>query len=233
MIIAINNGKASQNFKGADIDWKDLFRKSEDSLTASIFGRLFYLPVDLLMQILSESCYDKILDSDCGGIVKTEFWPKWNAEETTNTKYIEPDIHIQLKKFDLLIEAKRGNDNKQTEEQWQNQITAYRNEYGDKKLYLIALDGLKSDKSEKLGNVHIIKCTWARLLKAIQTELKELETKELLAQDVAIKNILNDLIIAFDVHGYFTGQWFESIPYEDLKIECPNNILIYGLPNFN
>lgn len=233
MIVAIKRGKAAVNFKGVDIAWQELFSKSEDSLTASVFGRLLYLPTDMLIHILSTACYGNKLDGDCGRLIKSEFWPKWDAEETTNTNYIEPDVHMQFEKFDLLIEAKRGKENKQTKEQWQNQITAYRNVYGHKKLYLIALDGLNTNKSEIIGNVNVIKCTWASLLKTIQTKLKELEKRELSDQDFVIKNILNDLIIAFDVHSYFTGQWFESILCEDLKVECSNHILFNGLPEFN
>ncbi|TCO06967.1 hypothetical protein [Natronoflexus pectinivorans] len=231
MLTAIHRGKASQCFNGEELDWKELFSGSEDSLTASIFERLFYLPTDLFWFILRNSCYDNDdLPKDCGSLISKEFWPHWDATKTSNSNYIEPDIFIRFEKFDLIIEAKRYDKNQQDPEQWKNQIDAYKNMH-DKKLYYIALGGIRSEKKEKCNNVIIFPCQWNRILRAVKKELSNI-TKDVDATDapILLRPIFEDLLLAFNIHEFAVGEWFETMPHLDSYINNQSLVTLSDLP---
>lgn len=215
MLQAIKQHKIGRNFNANEIKWHNLFKASEDSLTSSVFERMFYLPVELFWQILSEACYGNHLPLNTGRILSKEFWPHWDAEDTKNENFVEPDVFIRFEHFDLIIEAKRFDVNQQYKAQWQNQIKAYKNEYGEenKSLFYIALGGLKSKECEKVENIHVIKCQWKQLLFVTNNIYEQLSSAQKITNTIdATLNILNDLIIAFQIHGYYTGKWLNTMP---------------------
>ncbi len=57
MLHAILNNKAGKSIAGSEVHWRQLFTASEDSLTSTIFGYLFHLPIELFWQILNKACY--------------------------------------------------------------------------------------------------------------------------------------------------------------------------------
>ncbi len=228
MLYAIEKNKAGRNFSDEEINWRHLFKNSEDSLTSFVFERLFYLPVELFWQLIKESCYGSELTTFCGPILSKEFWPHWDAEDTNNTNFIEPDVFIRFKEFDLIIEAKRFDDNQQNPIQWKDQITSYYKEYKEdgKQLFYIALGGLHSEKSEfiKEGNVWVVKCRWKRILDNVKGLLKSLKHSQgILTSNDSIISIFEDLVTVFQIHGYATGEWFDEIKnIESLKLKDYN-----------
>ena len=92
----------------------------EDSLTSTVFDLLKYLPTEVFYSILRESLYHKKLPIICGEIEKIHFWEKWISKNTTNSLYVEPDVFIRFSNFDIIIEAKRYNNNQQSEKQGDN-----------------------------------------------------------------------------------------------------------------
>lgn len=79
MLNLIKSGKSGRNYQvieEIEIDLKKFFKKSEDSLTSSIFERLLYLPTNIFWQILTKSIVDKELYQLQAELVSFEFWPR-------------------------------------------------------------------------------------------------------------------------------------------------------------
>lgn len=229
MLYAIRHNKAGRNFSHEEINWRHLFKASEDSLTSMVFERLFYLPYELFWNIIRESCYGSELPTFSGPVMSKEFWPSWDALNTSNSNRVEPDVFIRFQQFDLIIEAKRWDNNQQSKSQWSNEITAFYNEYGvsDNQLYFIALGGLFDESTEILDGITILKCRWYRILSKIKDNHKRLaNTSGILNSIDPVINILNDLMMVFQLHGYATGEWFSNMPIKDNRISTSLNILV-------
>lgn len=227
MLHLIHSNKFGKNVKLSEeqINWRLLFKGSEDSLTSSVFGLLFYLPVELLWEILYNACYYPHLPKQPGKILGKDIWPRWNCNGTENKNFIEPDVFIRFENFDLIIEAKRYDDiQQQYRQQWINQITAYNNEYGQntkRPLYFIAIGGFPRgcEKQEPIGEVMVTTCRWNQILHQVHMRLER--TKNL---DDSILFILQDLILSFRVHGFLTVQFLNTLPNIKISIETLNKI---------
>ena len=74
-------------------DYAGEFPGYEDSLTATVFERLFYLSQPRLEAILDRLLQDSGLDrraADLGAIQAYEFWPTWSTREGRKK---EPDMN--------------------------------------------------------------------------------------------------------------------------------------------
>lgn len=184
--------------------------KKEDTLTSSVFDYLLLLPSDMVWKILKESCYENTLPNEVGTLCHYEFWPHWDAKDTENRNYVEPDIFLQFEKLDVIIEAKRKDDKQQSCGQWTNEITAYETVYGkDKEVVLIALGGIKKDNEIKISNAKIVKCRWRRLLARVVAEKKSI--KNIKPDDDSIEKILDSVQKSLELHDYFELKWLESL----------------------
>ena len=194
----------------------------EDTLTASVLGHLLHLPIEIFWELLRTSCDGHDLPAECGVSVEVEPWPKWPAEGTTNTSYVEPDIFLRFKDFDLIIEAKRWDHEMQYENQWSNQLIAYHRQFGqeEKPSYYLALGGLGTfgleefrDAESRTSLIH--KVRWQSILTQSQRFLRRLDTAPFSSsQDRSHVRILSDLIDLFAVHGFSTGRWFEDFQFQ-------------------
>jgi hypothetical protein len=184
----------------------------EDSLTSSVFDTLFLLPDDILWKIIRNSCFDNSnLPIYPGCIIDYEFWPHWNNKNTHNSKYVEPDLFIRFEEIDVIIEAKREN-NIQSCDQWNNEITAYINEFGmTKKAVLIAIDGILEEKSEKLekGNnfiVYIFKTKWINFYEIAIKLLNSLKISQYINVG-HYKRLLNTILDYLEYYGFSPHYW--------------------------
>src|SRR5437773_201419 len=87
-------------------DYTGEFAGYEDSLTATVFERLFYLSQPGIEAILNRLLKDSGLDgraADLGALQAYEFWPTWHAMEGGHR---EPDVYAQFERADLIVEAK-------------------------------------------------------------------------------------------------------------------------------
>ena len=219
MLHAILLNKAGRSLGNNEVNWRHLFSASEDSLTSSIFGNLFYLPINLFWEILNESCYKMPLTKSYPKIISFEFWPHWSANESYNARFIEPDIFIRTEEFDLIIEAKRYDYNQQSLYQWRNEFQGYLNEFGEetikKKVILLAIGGIDNEIPEPIElhgrTITVIKCRWMNLLSQITQTINSLkkESKIIITSDSSLI-ILQDIIKGFEIHGYSVGTWFEN-----------------------
>lgn len=206
MIYAVKHNKVN----------RAIYKANEDALTSSIFERLMYLPQELLHHIFSTALFANIEGLELHQIESIEYWPKWVSEPPYNTNYVEPDVFIRTANQDIIIEAKRNKTNRQDPGQWESQIRAYYNEYGedDKEVVYIALDGLRSKNMAYVnlpGKEHkIYKCNWESILNAIQNIIFEMELTNCFSyNEQSIKNILNDIVLCFELFDFSTSPWLE------------------------
>lgn len=199
---------------------KGKFNVCEDSLTAVVFDTLKYLPSELFWSILKKSLYQDKLPYSCGEILSIEYWQKWNANKTTNSKFVEPDIFIRFNEFDIIIEAKRYNTFQQSDTQIKNEIQAYFNEYEqeDKKLYFIQLGGLYNKNNieniiEHKTEVVICKTDWTKILDQVVFERNKIKDNDLSFLK-SYTRILDDTIIGFELHQFYKKIWLK-----DLKVK--------------
>ena len=195
----------------------------EDSLTAAVFTHLLHLPSELFWQILRNACYSHSLPEHAGEPLSVEFRPSWNGDGTGNASRVIPDLFICFWAFDLIVEAKRWDNEKQDPGQWKNEVTAYGNEYGDEKqVRMLAIGGIRGSSDEHVPGaircpVHM--CKWKRLLDEcmrLQTELKGLKYPS--SQTHACVRTLGDLIHLFACHGFSTGQWLADLDFDRCRL---------------
>lgn len=224
MLQAINSNKAGRNISSEEIHWRQIFKASEDSLTSTIIGLLFYLPHELTWHILTSACYGNDLPTPTR-VVSREFWPFWDGTGTSNSSRVEPDVFINTSNFDLIIEAKRKDNDQQNEGQWRNEFRAYLNEYGEdnKQVYLLALGGISTEQTQQLllenRIMTVIMCRWERVLKCTRSALGAIRhSQALLNTSSSVINILEDILLGFSIHGYMTADWFSDTIFEGLQL---------------
>ncbi len=213
---------------------KGSFRVCEDSLTSTVFDLLKYLPNEIFWSILTKSLYHQKLPKISGEILEFTFWAKWNANKTDNSRYIEPDLFIRFQEFDLIIEAKRYNENQQKGGQISNEIQSYFNEYGEenKDLYFIQLGGLLDLEEVQdcfLNNKKVVICKsdWTKLLDQIVMEKNKLHNLDY-AQTNSYKRIFDDLIKGFEMHSFYKKIWFDSIETINITSQSPRTLFSYA-----
>lgn len=210
MLKAIQNNKAKLNLK-------------EDTLTSSVFQLLCYLPQSMFWKILEDAIMNHkgLLDKP-GNLMGIEFWPHWKINEVdhieiSNKNYVEPDIFFSFEHLELIIEAKRWDNKKQDKKQWITEAQGYINEFQNginpkKRVIVLALGGIKDDKSYSFKiddlNFTVLKCHWSKLLNSISNMRKGLNNSNMAY--INHKNILDDLILSFELHGFFAGIWFDK-----------------------
>lgn len=198
----------------------------EDSLTASVFDLLKYLPSNYFWFIIKDALLLDNLPKFAGEIQEIVFWPKWSAEETNNNKYVEPDVFIRFQEFDLIIEAKRYDANQQKEWQLKNEILSYYNEFleGEKELFLLQVGGLKEDCTDnfiivKNNKIFQSKTNWTRLLFSINNLYQKIITQQLPDQNSLVL-LFSDLINAFAMHGFHQKKWLDNCVKYPINLEA-------------
>jgi hypothetical protein len=217
MIYAVKHNKVN----------RAIYKANEDALTSAIFERLMYLPQELLQHIFTTALFDSIDGLNLNQIESIEFWPNWSAENVKDKTRVEPDVFIRTTTQDILIEAKRYDAKQQNPDQWENEIQAYYNEYteDEKPLVFIALGGLHTTETELLplknGHHKIYKCTWKGMLNTIQGIIHDMELAyKYTNNNIAITNILKDMVLCFALFGFSTAEWLERfVPAVNIKKE--------------
>lgn len=192
----------------------------EDPKTSSVFETMLMLPDELFWRVLRKACFDNDnLPSVAGQIEDYAFWPHWNPVGTTNSTFVEPDVFVRFQSFDLIIEAKLGERKGQDSEQWQKEVIAYWNEYGnDRPVYFMAVGGNAERASESVPlakNVVANKCTWFSLLVQVTRLRDEYEGLSIIPNSQsAILRLLKLIELAFNIHRVYNIRWFDEIRTE-------------------
>lgn len=191
----------------------------EDSLTASVFDLFKYLPTDLFWHTLKQALHQDHLPSYCGEILEMHYWAKWNAKGTYKTRnklYVEPDVFIRFKDFDLIIEAKRYDLNQQFSEQLEDEVKSYLNEYEEENrtVYLLQVGGLIDTcvaQYIEIGKIKVLqsKTNWTSLLKSIDTIYKSYIEQNIPSQKPT-QLLFEDLINVFAKHGFHQKMWLKD-----------------------
>ena len=198
----------------------------EDPKTSAVFENLVLLPDNVFWHILKTSCYENAdLPSNIGQLLNYEFWAHWDSTGTTNSLLVEPDLFLQFEEADVIIEAKYSDTAGQYEEQWRNEIIAYRNEYkkSKKNIIFIAIGGNSTISSEKIlvqdSYQNIYKCTWHQVLITTNKYLNQLEEITFTDYNLsATKRLLNHIILAFNINHVYNIEWFNTMVENKLLI---------------
>jgi len=140
MLQAVLNGKAGRIERGGEaIRWRELFKRSEDLLTATIFGRLPYLSDEVVTALMELLIGDQAA-ATLSPFDQLELWPRlceWDARV-----YVEPDVILCFERELVIIEVKPPFGGSQYQGQWRAQISALEaeEEYRDyERIYFVAL----------------------------------------------------------------------------------------------
>jgi hypothetical protein len=231
MLNAIIKNKLGSNMVEDDINWRDIFKTTEDSLTASVIGNLLYLPDELFWQIIKNACYSNELPQNTGRLYKYEFWPRWNLNlDKNNNNYVEPDVFLRYDDIDIIIESKRYDEKLQYREQWKREIKAYKEYYGNdnNKVFLIAIGGIRNTNVDIMFNKYkVIKLKWTNLLYEITKITKAINKSEYRTNsETTIKRILDDIIKYFEMHDFYSFTWIEDTKFHRRTYKKSYNMLL-------
>lgn len=198
----------------------------EDSLTATLFDTLKHLPSNLLWGIIKKSLIKGTLPAESGELLSISFWDKWDAINTSNINFVEPDVFLRFEKLDLIVEAKRYDSFQQKDYQIINEIIAYFNMYkeDEKDMYFLQLGGLQDTdfyhENLKDYKFEMCKTNWTTFLEQIVIKNDEFEDDK---QSKSYSRILGDVIYGFELHQFFKKDWLKDLPLIELNIESFNN----------
>lgn len=185
------------------------FTPNEDFKTSSSIGLLQYLPDDMFWNIMRNSCVG-FTTTDFGKIESFNFWAHTDATNTSNSQLVEPDVWIETEKYDVIIEAKVGDDGGQYIRQWRNEIQSIKNEQNNneyvKPIILIALGGNENMLTETALGCPVYKTSWYNLLNAIVNE------REAQSDNGYVCRILDDVVELFARQGIMKVEWFNTLP---------------------
>ena len=178
---------------------------NEDPKTSTIFEHLVLLPDNVFYSVIHKSIrtFKNEIPKEAGTLESFEFWPKWNPENTINSNYVEPDVFIRFKNFDLIIEAKYNDISGQYKEEWEREVVAYKNEYSNerKDVYLLAVGGNSNFNLETIKSCKILKCNWTDILKYVIETRDSYENNVCNKENSSLIRIFDLIIKGFHIMG--------------------------------
>ena len=149
-ILSSKSGRVSPEDQ-QNLRWRDIFRGSEDLITATIFERLAYLAAETAWNLLASASGSQLHAYRLAEITTMEFWPIWSTED--RARGVEPDVFIAfelgdpVRKFHMIVESKYGG----VQSAWQlkEEILAWRQAVLDEidtpdHLVVVAIGGLRT-----------------------------------------------------------------------------------------
>lgn len=151
MLNAILNSKAGRLSTDDErsIRWRELFKDSEDLVTATVLERLSYLSPEVAWRLLVDAASGQLPAYRVAELVDVEFWPMWEVDD--RKRGVEPDAFLSLKLGDptrhihIILEAKHGG--AQRANQWAAEIGAWKESVASEDerlpdlLVLLAIEG--------------------------------------------------------------------------------------------
>ncbi|NKL38783.1 hypothetical protein GFL49_34825 [Rhizobium leguminosarum bv. viciae] len=224
MLLALTQGKAGRigNEIKAGSSWREVFKSSEDLLTAAVFGRLVYLRGSRLWSILRNAFGSALPDYKLVELVDASFWPTW-PENEGGTKTVEPDVFLQFNvgdpavRIDVIVEAKYRPGYDQYAEQWQRQWTAYHRfvaQDDGASAFLLAIGGLGPHAATTMHrlqgqlradglDVKVVAANWPKLLDAVTAEIEIAKSEE--------RRLLGDILEAMALAGFRKIRQLEDL----------------------
>lgn len=204
----------------------------EDSLTATVFDLLKYLPTPVFWRILKRALLQDKLPAQATRLRDWLFWEKWNVQNSDrnlNTRFVEPDVFLRFEDIDIIIEAKRFNEKQQSQKQFSEQVNAYFHIFGveQRSLYYIQMGGLlgKEDQpayvwpsrvenaaiaTADIRNVTVLKTNWNRLLDSVLHEANSIADSgfDNLAHQ---QRLLHDIVLGFEMFQFYRLKWLKDL----------------------
>ncbi|WP_421286511.1 hypothetical protein [Aeromonas veronii] len=141
MLKAVLSNKAGRaEHGGQSLRWRDLFKRNEDLLTATFFGRLPYLSGDAFKTVLGCLIGFEQAKRLAPTFIELELWPRLTEWEERG--YVEPDVILRFERELVMIEVKPPFGGNQSHDQWQAQMNALNVEpeyQGYERIYFVAL----------------------------------------------------------------------------------------------
>ena len=219
MFNAMRYGKAGRTAQDlpAGTAMRDLFRRTEDMLTGTVFERLGYLPGSETWSLL-RGTFKGLPDRRVVEIIDVEFWPSMETDDDSRS-FVEPDVMLTLDLGDpprrtlLLVEAKTGGT--QSRSQWEDQLRALRLRLEDRDntevVFYAALGGLNGRDADKtwhaippdLGErVRFVHGDWTDLASAIAYRAPSSPEAD---------RVVGDIKEALAFHGYVALRLSEAM----------------------
>ncbi len=244
MLQAILHKKATlkprKDNQSEDVSEPKTNTQPEDALTSSIIGLLQYLPDEVFWQILYEASGQRLPEfSKAGAIENISFWKSMRFPEL-DRQSVEPDVWIKLEKMHLIVEAKRYDGGGQYNEQWDREIKALLKHLeeeedqpiDEQKICLLALGGNNQTTEESRTirgrEYSIVRMHWQTLLEGVKKC-----TYDSSPYSSAEKRICKDIIKAFEIFGYFSLKWLDSLYKDTPERLAPTSIdTLFHLPKY-
>ena len=149
MLQAVLHGKRrGMGTKPEFIDMAAAFSGTEDTLTATFFERLLYLPDQIVAECLLEP-FGWIGEAE---IAEAMFWPRLEDSDRS----IEPDLVIQWQRppLVLVVEAKRWDyANQQNSWQLAREFAAAHRHSGGRPVWLLAVGGIPDTRQDTVNSL--------------------------------------------------------------------------------
>jgi hypothetical protein len=214
MLQAVINGKAGRPASVADgATWRQVFRTSEDLLTATVFERLSYLDGPLLWEVLRNTFRPALLPPrKLVELLDVEFWPMWQDIDGGIGQDVEPDVVLTFSVGDpartivLIVECKLGG--LQYPRQWARESAAFaarRAADPPDDVWLLALGGLPDSALRTVTRfTGEIRATYGTDVQALAADWSDLARvlDELDAGDPIAGRIIGDVKAALALNGY-------------------------------
>jgi len=202
MLRAISQKKDRRiEHNGAVMNWRELFHRSEDLLSATFFERIPYLSDTALSAVLHILIGPEA--HSLSPFQQLDMWPQ--LSELDGRLYVEPDVILRFENELVMVEVKPPFGGVQTREQWLAQMTALavEAEYSrNKRIFYVALGQVQRLPliRQELPHSRFVGMTvleWSRL----RRELLASSAFNSCRQD---KAVLDDWMIAFKLFGMAT-----------------------------
>ncbi len=210
MLKALESGKLRGLVISTVEDLRERQLLLEDLLTATVFGRLQYLP-DAQIQALVHKLLEPTehAASSIGSLTEISFWPRYR--HVLENKNVEPDVVLEFESLIVVIEAKRRDGiAMHSQEQLKGERDALTAELSRdpetvrKEVVIFALGGHRDDA--KVGDElpGVVALSWRRLWRSI-TQLD--------LQDGGLMRLRNDIGTALLLAGIRTKErvYFNSL----------------------
>lgn len=195
----------------------------EDSCTSSVFGIMQYLPDDLLLDILKQSCGNlSSFPRNIGSIQQVLFWEKFYSEHILdiNQKYVEPDVIIETDNYSIIIEAKKYDGFcQQYVRQWEREILVvedwHKQEENTKGIIFIAIGGTDYSRDKEIQvcdksyTIHV--ASWISLSDAITKAIDKMSKPDNQTENQHLIRLLDDAVIALEHFGHFKTIWLNTL----------------------
>ena len=199
MLRAIIHGKAGRvDSNGESVSWRKLFKSREDLLTAAIFTRWSYLSLKAKHFLINK--WIGRIELKTSAFQEIEFWSKYDLE---GREFVEPDVLIRFKDFNILIEVKPPRGGNQYFRQWDRELEGYFSSSESLPLHFLAVgrNSVQANdwkvtlltKYKHLNSIDTI--SWKSVAESIYNLTKDSEL------DYQDHRILIDMIEALKIYG--------------------------------